>query len=235
MAIKYFLLLFIWTGLSVLAADTRTEVYHYKTFRSGDADTNVIEHVRMEFGLSSNKTVVTYQSRRADGLEIVRVATDGSGLLDYGEAVEYDGRGRQRMNARLWREDDTVYVRRMTGFRGVRERSRNVPEGAVPVGDAGLMAWLRFYPFASGYEQQLFIATFSQHFVRMTMRKTGDEVITVPAGTYDCYVLEGVVNLFVTEIVTIYWITREPPHYLVKYRGRRGVFLAPVYESVLVE
>jgi hypothetical protein len=101
------------------------------------------------------------------------------------------------------------------------------------VADAGLLFRLRDFPFENGAELDLQIVAFSQHSVPMRVKLVGREKIQVPAGEFDCYKLVGVVDLVVKQIVTTYWLSVEEPHFLVKYEGKRGLFIAPTYVTTL--
>lgn len=53
----------------------------------------------------------------------------------------------------------------------------------------------------------------------------GEEKVTVPAGTFDCYKLElgasgGLIKRFASEYY--FWFAKEPPHHFVKYQDKDG-------------
>ena len=57
------------------------------------------------------------------------------------------------------------------------------------------------------------------------IRFLGEERVTVPAGTYDCYKLEvaasgGLIRRFTSEYYA--WYAKEPPHHFVKYQDEDG-------------
>jgi len=64
----------------------------------------------------------------------------------------------------------------------------------------------------------------SQHYVSVTIRQTGEEHVIVPAGEFECYRIEVIVNLSVFKPSIIFWITKNDPHFLVKHSGMRGPF-----------
>jgi hypothetical protein len=64
------------------------------------------------------------------------------------------------------------------------------------------------------------------------VRNAGLERVSVPAGEFDCYRLVLTVNIPVLKPKIYCWLTKAPPHFLVKQRGKRGPF-TPYYETVL--
>lgn len=57
------------------------------------------------------------------------------------------------------------------------------------------------------------------------IKPLGEEKVTVPAGTFDCYKLElgssgGIIRHFTTEYY--FWFAKEPPHRFVKYQDKDG-------------
>jgi hypothetical protein len=66
----------------------------------------------------------------------------------------------------------------------------------------------------------------------------GEEKVTVPAGTFDCYKLEtaasgGIIRRFTSEYYT--WYTKEPPHYFVKYQDKDGKSITELAELKIPE
>jgi hypothetical protein len=61
----------------------------------------------------------------------------------------------------------------------------------------------------------------------------GEEKVTVPAGTFDCYKLEvaasgGLIRRFTSEYY--FWFTKEPPHRFVKYQDDDGKAITELME-----
>jgi len=64
-------------------------------------------------------------------------------------------------------------------------------------------------------------------------RFLGEERVTVPAGTFDCYKLEvaasgGLIKRFSSEYY--FWYTKEPPHRFVKYQDKDGKSVTELME-----
>ena len=74
---------------------------------------------------------------------------------------------------------------------------------------------------------------FSQHSVTVAIRNTGVETVTVQAGAFECYQMEGIVNFFIIHNKNTYLISKNKPHILVKHIGKRGPFTS-FYATELV-
>lgn len=65
------------------------------------------------------------------------------------------------------------------------------------------------------------------------VRFLGEEKVTVPAGTFDCYKLEvapsdGLIRQFTSQYY--FWFTKDPPHRFVKYQDRDGKSVTELIE-----
>ena len=223
------------SGPAVDSASTNRlpETFYYATTRKGDESRKVQELVRLELHPRDNAFVSVYRSDRDSGSELVLITTEPNGKLLSATKIEQDSKARETVRSRIWLDGDKVYVerRRSADRRSVKQRD---VAGSEVVADAGLLFWLRRFPFDSGKELEILMASFSQHFVRMKVRQVGRETISVQGGTFECYRLEGIVDLLVKEIVTTYWISVEAPHFLVQYEGKRGIFIAPTFTTRLL-
>jgi hypothetical protein len=208
------------------------ETFFLETMVKGDACQQINERVRLEMRRTAEALTSVYRSERDDGSEFVAITGHPDGGLLSATKIEQDARGRETCRSRIWFEDDMVHVERIRASGRKSVRSRRL-DGREVVADAGLLFRLRAFPFDDGKELDLRIAAFSQHFVPMRVKLVGRETIRVPAGEFDCYKLVGVVDLVVKQIVTTYWLSAEEPHFLVKYEGKRGLFIAPTYETSL--
>jgi hypothetical protein len=210
-----------------------TERYVLETVVAGDATSTRVERVTMEFQPDGDRLETRYRSDHKGGCDdiVIWSGSDGSAIAAVKRELGHSGR--KLANARIWLQDEAVHVEQTfsDGNQRVRKRDR---EDLPIAADASLLAFLRFFPFGEGRALSVLIATFAQHFVVMQIRQVGTEAITVPAGRFDCYRLEGVVDLIVIEMRTVFWVTREAPHFLVRYEGRRGLFWTPTYVTSLV-
>ncbi len=117
---------------------------------------------------------------------------------------------------------------------GDKRTSRHkIPPGAMPVVNGSILIQLRFFPFDGGQEWKIFLMDFAGRTCQGRVRQTGRESIEVPAGVFDCYRLEVIVDLYVVHPKNTFWVAASAPHILVKYDGRRGLF-SPTYETNLV-
>jgi hypothetical protein len=91
----------------------------------------------------------------------------------------------------------------------------------------------RTFPFATGKEGQVYMVDFSGTSIGVTVRQAGNEQVVVPAGAFDCYRMEVVVNIPLLRPKITYWITTSEPHFLVKSEGKRGPFTSAYVTSLL--
>lgn len=208
------------------------ERYIYETFKADDTSSAVVERVTMQYMTTNGTLYMHYRSGHSKGAEEITIRCDVDGSNVVATRQEFTTDGKLLSDARTWVEGEKVHVEQLLD--GNRKKVRTRESGGKPVAaEASLMALFRFFPFDKGVTQQVLIATFTQHFVTMEVKQIGSETITVPGGKIECYKLEGVVDLFVTSIKTVYWLNKKEPHYLVKYEGKRGLFLAPTYVTAL--
>ena len=219
---------------AVAASAKQVERFRLVTYQRDDLGKTPRERVILETTISSNSIVTVCESRRADGREIVHVKMKPDGALLFAAKEQKNSKGETIVNSRIWPETGTLYAERLKASGKQSVRSTDI-DGGDPVADVGLLYRLRSFPFNKGKSVELLIAAFSQHFVTMIVKQVGTERIRTPAGVFDCYKLRGTVDLVVLKIDTTYWVTREEPHYLVQYAGRRGILLAPVYVTTLTD
>ena len=88
-------------------------------------------------------------------------------------------------------------------------------------------------PFEQGKEWNIFMVDFSTVTFTVTIHQAAKELVVVPAGAFDCYKMEAVVDIPVLHPTITYWITVAEPHFLVKHEGKRGPF-TPEYTTSLI-
>jgi hypothetical protein len=215
------------------AASDTLQRFRYRTVRVSDPEAVPQEAVTMEVRAQGAEVTTVYRSERKDSAEraVIRMCEDGN-LLE-GRHADIDARGRETTRSRIWVEAGTVYTERVrpSGRRSVRSRRLN---GKDVVADAGLLYRLRTFPFAKASSMEFLMAAFDQYFITMRVALAGAETVCVPAGTFDCYRLEATIDLWIREFKMTYWLARRPPHFLVCYEGKRGLFLSPTYRTSLV-
>ena len=122
----------------------------------------------------------------------------------------------------VWRDGERVWMESRRGD-NVARKSVSLPDLPFAV-DASLLLFGRSFVESDLTEQRVFMADFSRHSITILLRKRGLEVVTVPAGTFACHKLEVVVRFLIFKAVITYWVSAEPPHFLVKHVGRRSPF-----------
>jgi hypothetical protein len=208
------------------------EHYTYETIRSGDASSARVERVSMQYMATNSTLYMHYRAENDRGCEELAVRCDLTGSNVIATKQEYTKSGALLSDATIWVDGTNVHVGQRRDKGEMKIRSRET--GGTPVAaEASLMAMFRYFPFGSDETLDVLIATFSQHFVTMSVRQRGTETITTPVGTFECYKLEGIVDLYITSIRTTYWLTKAKPNFLVRYEGKRGLFLAPTYVTSL--
>jgi hypothetical protein len=208
------------------------ERYTYETVRAGDASSTRVERVSMEYMATNGTLYMHYRAENERGCEEMSIRCDLTGSNVTATKQEYTKSGATLSDATIWVDGSNVHVGQRRDKGGMKIRTRDT--GGTPVAaEASLMAMLRFFPFDTDQTLEVLIATFTQHFVTMSVRQRGSETITTPAGTFECYKIEGIVDLYVTSIKTTYWLTKAKPYFMVRYEGKRGLFLAPTYVTSL--
>lgn len=210
----------------------RVESYDYTTFDE-DNPAQILERVTMQFRTGAHEQQTAYTSQNPEGSEQVLIRLTPEGALLSGTRKGCDTNGTPIASARIWIEDNQIISEASRG-NGTAKRKSSPRNDLDVAAEPSLMNILRTFPFDSGEERHLLMATFSQYVLPMTIRQVDDECISVPAGIYDCFKLEAIVRFFGLRFTTTYWVTRAPPHYLVRYRGKRGLFLTPTYVTELV-
>ncbi|MBM4149163.1 MAG: DUF3108 domain-containing protein [Lentisphaerae bacterium] len=208
-------------------------VFDYVTVRANDRSGRKVESVRLQWNEKENGADCSYVSLREAGSEFVSISLGESNRVLSARMSRMNSAGRTVAGARIIVRGNTVHSEQFRPDGRVRSRSRELDERPL-VADAGLLFWLREFPFGTDGELSVMMAAFTGHFVTMRFRDEGPETVTVPAGSFECRRVVGVVDLVATEIKTTYWLTAAEPHFLVKFEGRRGIFIAPVYTTSLV-
>ncbi len=99
--------------------------------------------------------------------------------------------------------------------------------------DGSLLVLLRSFPFSQGKEWNVFMVDFSGYAITVTIRQAGIEKVAVPAGEFECYRIEVVVDIPIFHPKVTYWLSARKPNFLVKHQGKKGPF-TPSYITSLV-
>jgi len=134
----------------------------------------------------------------------------------------------------MWRDENTLRVLRRKPLEEKEElKDFDLPDDKPLAVDASLLLWMRGYPFAKGAKRKVYMVDFSQHKVNVNVEQRGVEIVTVPAGTFECYHLEVVVKVVLLKARIHFWITTEEPHFLVRHEGKRGPFTGTYITELL--
>ena len=125
-------------------------------------------------------------------------------------------------------------MRRQKGDK-IKVKEFELPSDQELAVDASLLLLLRRFPFeeSADVEQKVFMIDFSQRKVSVVVRRKAIESVSVPAGVFECYRMEVEVRMPIIKPKITFWITTDPPHFMVRHEGRRGPFTR-VYETVLM-
>lgn len=228
--ISYILILiFIVTAVVVRADDEKIraiqsdEKYMYEAIPEGKKSVRQKEIILMEIIRTDKGFSLTSKTISKNYLEIIRIFTNKDGKFISGTRKIKRQSGKHTRRARIWRYADKVYVEpHSTGGEKIKEYT--IPESMPLAVDISLLVLLRSFPFNTNEHWEVYMIDFSQHYVSVTIRQTGEEHVIVPAGEFECYRIEVIVNLSVFKPSIIFWITKNDPHFLVKHSGMRGPF-----------
>jgi len=73
---------------------------------------------------------------------------------------------------------------------------------------------------------------FSGYAIQVTVRQAAIEKVVVPAGEFECYRIEVVVDIPIFHPKVTYWLSVRKPNFLVKHQGKKGPF-TPSYVTSL--
>ncbi len=224
-------LLGVWApGLAAAPDDMSTpvEVVNYATRTADDPDSEIFERVSMVIGRVSNRVVTVYTSYQPDGREHATICMATNGALVEARQTVTGQDGSERASARVWTAGGVVYNRRTRPGGRVRLRQHSL-DGLNVVADAGLLVQLRGFPFDAAKRLDVLMVSFDQHFIKMHLQLAGTEMLATALGEISCYRVEGTIDLFIKKFRMTYWLSVAPPHRLIRYEGKRGLFLAPTY------
>jgi hypothetical protein len=177
---------------------------------------------------------LAYSSRgvSADAVEVIRIQTDPRGRFISGRRSLTRRATGQVSQERIWRESHKVYFQRGPEKNEISKEFELAQDQMLAV-DGSLLLMFRFFPFGEQKEWKVLMVDFSGYSATVTVRQTARENITVPAGDFECYRMEAIVNIPVLRPKVTYWISASHPHFMVKHRGKRGPF-TPYYATSLI-
>ncbi len=208
------------------------EKYTYEAVPKGSEREDRKEFIEMEFIHSFERIFFTSKKVISDTQEIIKLKMLSDGNFLSGTKNIIDNHGKNIRIAEILKNNQKVYVER--NIRGKKKIKEYILTRDKPLAvDASLLILLRSFPFGKAISWNVFMVDFSQHSITVTVHNAGVETISVRAGTFECYRMEVIVNLFIFHPKITYWITKSKPHFMVKHMGKRGPF-TPSYITSLV-
>ncbi|HPL64702.1 MAG TPA: hypothetical protein PK587_13130 [Syntrophales bacterium] len=192
------------------------ELYRYCAVPSGSGDS---EEILVEL------SGVEYRSYNSATRESVMVSTDEDGALFEG-ALLSESSGR---NVRLWEQNGYVIIERSG-----KRRARKIPEGTPAAADGSLLILFRRLLSRGTVAANVFMVDFTGVTVTAGVRVAGAERVSVPAGSFDCRRIEVSVKVPLLRPKVTFWLSEDPPHFMVRHQGKRGPF-SSTYTTVLLE
>jgi hypothetical protein len=205
------------------------EKYRYEAVPA--ANTAEKQSVEMTFGVDASGVTCVSKTVSSRGLTEIRARTDAVGEAIAVTKQSRDPEGKLSEDVAITRNGSEALLNNKAKN---RSKAYDLPSGKPLAVDASLLVLMRSFPFEQGGTQRIFMIDFSGNSITVTLQQTAVEQITVPAGTFECFRMEVVVQILIFRPKIVYWITRESPHFLVKSIGKQGPF-TPVYETSLIE
>ena len=210
------------------AGDNRVEKYQYEAVPIGkEADREKIE---MTLSFEDDGIVFTSRSVSEKAEERTQVKMTRDGDLITGTRSLTDSSG-SITKEKIWRDNNKAYIEQDSG-KDKKTKALDIPEGATLAVEGSLLVLLRFFPYGSASQWNLFMTDFSGKSAAATARQTGIERVGVPAGQFPCYRMEVLFHVLLLSPKVVCWTTTEKPHVVIKSVGKRGVF-TPTYVTSL--
>jgi hypothetical protein len=217
-------------GEKICAKSEPAEKYRYEATPIGEDGQK--ESIDLE--ITRNGLILRYGMKTVSpaGLEEIEIEMDPAGrIVSASRRFSSDQKG-TTASEKIWREREKAYLKKGMEPEAAVRSFDLPPEKSFAV-DGSLLILLRSFPFGSDGAWPIYMVDFSGLSVTATLRQTGFETVTVPAGTFDCYKMELKVEIPIFRPRIIYWVTQKKPHFLVKSIGRRGPFTSSYETSLL--
>ena len=207
---------------------SHVEKYKYEAVPIGkESDKEEIE-MALSFEDDGIELTSTSVSEKAEERIQVKMTRDGDLITGARSLTDNSGRVTEE---KIWRDKNKVYIERNSG-KDKKTKTLDIPEGATLAVEGSLLVLLRFFPYDSATQWNLFMVDFSGKSAAATARQTGIERIAVPAGEFPCYRMEVLFHVFIVSPKVVCWATMDKPHVVIKSVGKRGIF-TPVYITSL--
>ena len=208
---------------------SHVETYHYEAVPIGKENDKEEIELALSFEEDSSEYVSTIVSEKSDERITIKMTKEGN-LISGTRSLRRGPKG--PVEEKIWRDGNAAYVEQTSGTNKKTVRL-DIPEGGTLALEGSLLVLLRFFPYDSATQWELFMIDFSGRSVTATARQAGIEGITVPAGEFSCYRMEVLVHTFILKPTIVCWVTMEKPHFVVKNEGKRGIF-TPKYITTLI-
>jgi len=167
-----------------------------------------------------------------EDIEEITIHTDREGRFISGLRTTSSRQNEKVQQEKVWIADRKAYVERGTGEEKKR-KEYELPQDMPFAVDGSLLVLLRSFPFNESREWTVFMVDFSGYAIKVTVRQAGMEKVAVPAGEFECYRIEVVVDIPIFHPKVTYWLSARKPNFLVKHQGKKGPF-TPSYITSLV-
>jgi hypothetical protein len=209
----------------------RVEKYRYAAMPVG-GEASHREWVEVELIDEDRGFEYISKTTSPEEIEEITIHTDRKGRFISGLRTTSSRHNGSLQQEKVWMADRKAYVEKGTGDEKKR-KEHELPQDAPLAVDGSLLILLRSFPFNQGKGWKVFMIDFSGYAVTVTIRQEGIERIVVPAGEFECYRIEIVVDLPIYHPKVTNWISTRKPNFLVKYQGKKGPF-TPSYITTLV-
>ncbi len=207
---------------------SHVETYHYSAVAASKENDKEDIELTLSFEEDSAEYASTIVSAKSDERIAIKMIKEGN-LISGARSLRRGSGG--PIEEKIWRDGKRAYVERTSGTD--KKIQLDIPEGRTLAIEDSLLVLLRFFPYDSAAQWDLFMIDFSGESITATARQTGIEHIAVPAGEFSCYRMEVLIHAFILSPTIVCWVTTEKPHFVVKNQGKRGI-LTSEYITTLI-
>lgn len=213
------------------AAGEMVREYRYEAIPTGG---EASQKELIEIKLIDTDRGVEYISKgvSSEGMEEIAIHMGPEAEFISGLRTISNHQHEQVREEKVERADQRVYVERGAERDEKRKQYELPPHTRLAV-DGSLPVLLRSFPFNEGKEWKVFMVDFSGYAIPVTVRQAGIEKVLVPAGEFECYRMEIVVDIPLLHPKVTFWISVRKPNFMVKHLGKRGPF-TPSYVTSLI-
>ena len=206
--------------INSICQDGCVENYFYEAKPLTEGSDTEKEEIEVDF--LSDSRGITYASKivSAAFTEAITIYMDNGGGFVKGMRTLTEGKRVTKEEVGV--DADSGYVKRTTSR--TKTSLFKIPRGKKLACDGSLLGLLRTFPFNSDTEWTLFMVDFSGETITVTVHQVGKELVSVPAGEFECFRIEVIVHIPILRPKLVYWVTVDEPHFMVKSIGKRGPF-----------